>query len=117
MTVNSEGSRSNVSSSMPRAMRAISMPVADALAPQAVGVDRLVRQREHVEQRVEMADRGVDVDRLDGIAAPDMDRIEALAEPQEILVVAPIAGPPAAVAVEGIGRAGDRAESDVCGRR
>ena len=50
-----------------------------ALAPEAVGVDRLVRQRQHVEERVEMADRGVNVDRFDRIAAPEMDGIEASA--------------------------------------
>ena len=70
MMVNSDGSRSSVASSMPRAMRVISMRVQIALAPERIGVDRLVGQRQHVEQRVEMADRGVDVGRLDRIAAP-----------------------------------------------
>ena len=115
--MNSEGSRSSVSSSMPRAILRHFDRIEIALAAEAVGVDRLVRQRQHVEERVEMAHRGVNVDRLDGIAAPQMHLIEALAEPDEILEVVMIARPAAAVAIEGIGRAGDRAEGAVCRRR
>ncbi len=84
-----------------------------ALAPEAVGVDRLVGQRQHVEQRVEMADRGGNVDRLDRIAADEMNRIETLPEANEVLIVAPVAGPPASRAVKRIGGARHGAESDV----
>ena len=76
-------------------------------------MDRLVRQRQHIEQRGQMAHGGVDVDRLDGIAAPDMHGVERLSEPDEILEVAVVAGPPAALAIEGVGRRGDRAEGDM----
>ncbi len=75
MTVNSEGSRSSVSSSIPRASLSHLDAVADAFAAEAVGVDRLVRERQHVEQRNQMAHRSVDIDRLHGIAAPHMNRV------------------------------------------
>ena len=55
----------------------------------------------------------MDVDRLDRIAAPEMDRVERLPEPDEILVVGVVAGPAAAVAVGAVGRRGDRAEGHV----
>ena len=84
-----------------------------ALPPEAVGVDRLVGQREQVEQRLEMTNGGVNVDRLDRVAAPEMDRIETLPEADEVLIVALVAGPASARAVEGIGRARHRAERDV----
>src|SRR5271163_3522008 len=87
--------------------------VANALAPEAVGVNRLVRQRQHLEQGVEMSNRGVNVDRFDGIAAPDMNGIESLPEPQEILIVAMIPRTAAAVTIERVRRAGHRAESHV----
>ncbi len=76
-------------------------------------MDRLVGKRQHVEQRVEMAHGRMNVDRLDRIAAPEVNRIETLPEADEVLVVALIAGPPPAGAVERIGRARDRAEGDV----
>ena len=113
MTVNSDGSRSSVSSSIPRAILHHLDRVEIALAPEAIGVDRLVGQRQHVEQRVEMANGGVNVDRLDRIAAPEMDRIEALAETDEVLKVALVARPPPARAVERVGRARHRPERDV----
>ena len=84
MMVKSDGSRSSVSLSMPRAMRAISMPSRIAPFSEAIGVDRLVRERQHVEERVEMAHGRVDVGRLNGIAAPDMHGIERLAEPMKL---------------------------------
>ncbi len=60
-----------------------------------------------------MADRGVDVDRLDRIAAPDMDGVEHLAELDEVAVVGVVAAAPPAVAVGRVGRARHRAEGDV----
>jgi hypothetical protein len=95
---------------MPRAMRAISIASRIALLAQAVGVDRLVRQREHVEQRVEMPDRGVDVRGLDRIAAPEMHGRQRVSQPDQVLVVDAVAGTAAALAIGGVGRAGDRAE-------
>ena len=84
-----------------------------ALPAQAVGVDRLVRQGQHVEQGVEVADRGMDVDRLDRIAAPQMNGVERLSEPDEVPVVGMVAGAPAAFAVERIGGGGNGAEGHV----
>jgi hypothetical protein len=83
-----------------------------SIAPETVGVDRLVGQRQHVEQRVEMADRGGNVDRLDRIAADEMNRIETLPKPDEVLIVAPGARTPPSRSVERIGGARHRAESD-----
>src|SRR5271169_3394451 len=60
-----------------------------------------------------MSNRGVKVDRFDGIAAPDMNGIESLPEPQEILIVAMISWTSAAVTIERVRRAGHRTESDV----
>ena len=76
-------------------------------------MDRLVGQRQHVEQRVEMADRGGNVDRLDRIAADEMNRIETLTEAYEVLIVAPVAGPPPSGPVKRIGCARHGAEGDV----
>ena len=84
-----------------------------AVAAKAVGVDRLVGQGQHVEQRIEMAHRGVDVGWLDRIAAPQMHAVDALAEPDKIAEVAPVAGPASAVAVKAVGGAANRAESGV----
>ena len=76
MMVKSEGSRSSCSGEMPRAIRAISMPSHDALLAQRIGVERLVGQHRHVAQRIEMADRGVEIDRLDRIARDEVDAVE-----------------------------------------
>src|ERR1700722_5694250 len=118
MTVNSDGSAPRVSLSTPL-QRFIVDAARDfhqfdrieiALAPEAVSVDRFVRQRQHIEDRVEMAHGCMNSDRLDGIAAPQMDLFEALAELDEILDIAVIAGSAAPLAIEGIRRAGDGAE-------
>ena len=84
-----------------------------ALPPEAVAVDRLVRKGQHVEEGVEMAHGRMDVDRLDRIAAPEVDRVERLPEADEVAVVGDRPGPPAAGAIEGVGRARHRAEGDV----
>ena len=60
----------------------------------------------------EVADRRVDVDRLDRVAGDEVDRVEHLREPQQVLVVGPVADPAAAVEVEHVRGAGDRAERD-----
>src|SRR5262252_2637053 len=60
-----------------------------------------------------MADRGVDVGWLDRVAAPQMHRLERLAEPQQVLKVPPVAGTPSTVTVRYIGGARHRAEGEV----
>src|SRR5271157_6156959 len=60
-----------------------------------------------------MADRGMDVDRLDRIAAPEVNHVEGLAESDEVAIILDGARPAAAGAIGGIGRAGDRAEGDM----
>ena len=55
------------------------MHVPVALAAEAVAVQRLVGQREHVERGVEVADRVMQVDRLDGVATDEVDGVEHLA--------------------------------------
>ncbi len=76
-------------------------------------MDGLIGQRQHVEKRVEMADGRVDVDRLDRIAAPEMNKIERLPEPKEVPIVALVARPSPAGAIEGVGGARDGTEGDV----
>src|SRR3546814_12744416 len=46
-------------------------------------------------------------------AGEEVHHVEGLREPEEVLVVALVAGPPAAVEVGGVGRRGDRPEGDV----
>ena len=55
---------------------------------------------------VEVADRGVDVDRLDRVAAGEVDAVEVLRELHEVAEAFAVAGPPAAVEVHGVRRAG-----------
>ena len=83
-----------------------------ALPAEAVGVDRLVHQGQGVERRVEVPDAVVQVDGLDRVAGQEMDRVERLAQAQQVLVVDPVADPPAAVEVGHVGRAADRPEGD-----
>ena len=59
-----------------------------------------------------MTNGGVNVDRLDRIAAPEMDRIEALAETDEVLEVAPGARPPPTRAVRFAGSTSMRVRPD-----
>ena len=80
------------------------------LAAEAVGVERLVRQRHHVVDRVQMANRRVDVDRLDGIAREEVDRVEHLEEADEVLVVGAVADPPAAIEIRDVRGAADGPE-------
>ena len=84
--------------------------VGDPLPAQRVGVDRLVGECQQVPQRVEVADRGVDVDRLDRVAGEEMDRVEHLAEPDQVLVVGPVADSPATIEVRDIRRGRNRPE-------
>ena len=93
MTVNSDGSRSSVCVVDPARDLDHLDRVEIALPAEAISVDRLVRKRQHVEQGVEMAHRRVHVDRLDRIAAPEVDRVEGLSEADEIAVVGDRSGP------------------------
>ena len=76
-----------------------------ALLPERVGVHDFVGQRQLVVDGVEMADGGVDVDRLDRIAAGEMDAVEILRELHEVAKALAVAGAPAAVEVHGVRRA------------
>ena len=82
------------------------------LPAQAVRVDRLVEEDERVVDRVEVADRRMDVDRLDGVAAEEVDDVDHLAQPDQVLVVPPVPDPAAAVGVGDVRRAPHRAERD-----
>src|SRR5690242_2172315 len=73
-------------------------------------MDRLVRERQQVVDRMQMADRRMDVDRLDRVAAEEMDRVEHLAEADEGLVVRPVADPSAVVEIGDVRSAGDGPE-------
>ena len=85
--------------------------VAVALAAEAVAVQQLVREREHVERRLEVTDRVVQVDRLDGIPADEVDDVERLAEPQQFAERGPVARTPDAIEVDDVGWAADRPDA------
>ena len=87
--------------------------VADAAPAQRVGVGRLVGQRVDVAQRLEVADVGRDVDRLDRVAAGQVQDVEVLAELEEVLEVGAVARASAAFQVRAVGRARDRREHHV----
>ena len=76
-------------------------------------MDDLVGQGQLLEQAVEVADAGVDVDGLDRIAAGDVDAVEVLRQPHEVAEVRHVADPSAAVEVHGVGRRGDVDEGHV----
>src|SRR3546814_8779895 len=82
--------------------------VLDALAPQRVGVQRLVGHGQDVAQRLQVADRGVDVDRLDRVAAEHVDGVELVAEPDQVLEVPAVADAPAAGEVGDVDRKSTR---------
>src|SRR5208283_971131 len=84
-----------------------------SLSAETVSVNRLVRQSQHVEQRVEMAHRRMHVDRLDRIAAPEVDGVKRVSESKKIAVVGDRPSPSSAGAIESVGGAGDRAERDM----
>ena len=87
--------------------------VLDALRPQRIGMRHLVRQRQLVEQAVEMADRRVDIDRLHRVSAGEMDAVEILRQLHQIAVVGPVAGPPPALDVGTVRRRRDVTEHHV----
>ncbi len=84
--------------------------VANALAPQRVGVEYLVGHRHDIRQAFEVTDRRMDIERLDSITAAQVDDVERLDKLYEIPEIGPVTGTPAAVHVGRIGRAGDRAK-------
>ena len=59
-----------------------------------------------------MARIGRQLDRRADLVAEHVDAVEMLRQPDEILVVAKIAGPPAALHVVDVGRPGDQREID-----
>ena len=63
-----------------------------SFAAKAVHVDRLVAECEQVVCRMDVAHRRMDVRWLDRIAGVYVDRVEVLAEPDEILKVRPVPG-------------------------
>ena len=69
-------------------------------------MDVLVGQRQHVERGVDVANRGVDVDRLDRIAGDEVDRVEHLAELQQVVEADVVAGAANAVEPDEVRRAG-----------
>ena len=73
----------------------------------------LVGEREHVERRLEVPHRPVQVDRLDGIAADEVDAVERLAQLEQVPERFPIARPAHTVESDDIRRAAHRAERDV----
>ena len=54
----------------------------------------------------------MEVDRLHRVARQEMDGVERLGQPQQVLVVGPVADPAAAVEVGDVGRAADGPEGD-----
>ena len=75
-------------------------------------MDRLVAQRQHVIERVEMAYARVNIGRLDRIATPELHGVERLTETQKILIILVIARTTTAVTIRHIRRARNRAERD-----
>ena len=61
--------------------------VLDPLRAERIGVDHLVGEREHVVMRVEMPNRGVDVDWLDRIAAVEMYAVVGLGKAKKVLKI------------------------------
>jgi hypothetical protein len=75
-------------------------------------VDRLVHERERVVRGVQVTDAVVDIDGLHRIPGQEMDRIQQLRQPQQVLVVLAVAGPSSAIEVGDIGRAPHGPEGD-----
>ena len=75
-------------------------------------MEHLVRERQHVQGGVEVAHRPVQVDRLDRVAADEVDHLEGLAQLEEVAEGVPRAGPPRPVQSDDVGRAAHRPEGD-----
>src|SRR3546814_4223903 len=78
---------------------------------------RLVGHGQDVAQRLQVADRGVDVDRLDRVAAEHVDGVELVAEPDQVLEVPAVADAPAAGEVGDVRGAGDLADHNLVDRK
>ena len=83
-----------------------------ALAAEAVAVDRLVHQGQRVVAGPQVPDAVMEVDRLHRVARQEVDGVERLGQAQQVLVVGPVADPPAAIEVGDVGRAADGPERD-----
>ncbi len=81
-----------------------------ALPAERVDVDRLVGEREEVVGGLEVADRAVDVDRLDRVTGRQVDRVQGLREAEQVPEVVSIAGPAATVEVGDVRCAAHRTE-------
>ena len=73
-------------------------------------MDRLVHERQRVVGGVEVAHAVMDVDGFDRVAGEEVDAVERLSEPQQVLIVLAIADPSPTVEVRDVGRRADRAE-------
>ena len=84
-----------------------------ALAAEAVAVQSLVGVREHVVRAFEVADRGVQVDRFDGVARYEVNDVEYLRKFEQIAEVFARARVAAAFEVDKIWRAGYRSKGHI----
>ena len=73
-------------------------------------MDGLVRQGEHVGYGIQMPDRGVNIGGFHRIPAPNMHRIERLAEADEIAIIQVITGTATPLPIRRIGGGGHGAE-------
>ena len=87
--------------------------VVDPLRAQRIGVHHLVGEVQLVVEAVEVAHRGVNIQRLHRVAAGEVDAVEVLGELEEVPVALAVADAPAAVEVRAVGRARHVAEDDV----
>ncbi|KAB2860643.1 MAG: hypothetical protein F9K43_22520, partial [Bauldia sp.] len=84
-----------------------------ALAAEGVGVEGLVGEGGEVGEAVEVADRRVEVDGLDGVAARHVDDVEGLRELEEVAEVRLRAGAAALQRIRAIGRASHLGEDEM----
>ncbi len=109
ITVKIDGSRSRVASSTPRAMRDHLDAIDVLLAAEAVAVDVLVGEGQHVERGEEVSHRCMDVDGLDGVAPDEVDRVEHVGELEKIVEPDPVPGTTDAVEADDVRRTADGA--------
>ena len=79
-----------------------------ALLAERIDVERHVGQRVGVVRHVEVADRRVEIDGLDGEPGEGVHRVEHLGEAEEVLATVAVAGPAFTVEVDVVGCAGHR---------
>ena len=73
-------------------------------------MERLVGELGDGREAIEVADGGVHVGRLDGVAAGHVDDVVALGQLDEVFEVTPVAGAAAVVVIGSVGCAGDLGE-------